>query len=103
MQVYFRKDRRYQYEFVNITLGGRRYIRDGQDSIDIETELPLRPLESHIHPLHVVMNAYPKILVLKPLPNLSTRCLEAIKDICDMGYMELHTSNLRFLGTWTER
>ncbi|KZP11202.1 hypothetical protein FIBSPDRAFT_1050845 [Athelia psychrophila] len=80
-KVLLRKDKRYQYRFFNVALSGPAFIRDGKQTVDIDQELPLLPLESHVHPLYVIINAYPKV---KDLQDRSEFSLEVIADICEI-------------------
>ncbi|KZP11211.1 hypothetical protein FIBSPDRAFT_189268 [Athelia psychrophila] len=80
-KVFSRKNKDYQYQFFNIALSGPTFIRDGKKTVDIDQELPLHPLESHVHPLHVIINAYPKI---KDIKDRSESSLEVIADICEI-------------------
>ncbi|KZP17738.1 hypothetical protein FIBSPDRAFT_1046632 [Athelia psychrophila] len=80
-KVFSRKKKDYQYQFFNIALSGPTFIRDGKQTVDIDQELPLLPLESHVHPLHVIINSYPKI---KDIKDRSESSLEVIADICEI-------------------
>ncbi|KZP11215.1 hypothetical protein FIBSPDRAFT_1050854 [Athelia psychrophila] len=80
-KVFSRKNKDYQYQFFNIALSGPTGVRDGKQTVDIDQELPLLPLESHIHPLYVIINAYPKI---KDFKDGSESSLEVVAHICEI-------------------
>jgi hypothetical protein len=56
--------------------------KDQQEKLlDWNEDVPEITIHSHIHPLHVIMNAYPKFKAWHPTP-VDTATLEIINDIC---------------------
>jgi hypothetical protein len=55
--------------------------KDQQEKLlDWNEDVPEITIHSHIHPLHVIMNAYPKFKAWHPTP-VDTATLEIINDI----------------------
>ena len=83
-QVFTTHDGVYQYRFINISMRtGLFFIYDDhgvQQATDPNSDHPLLTLHSHIHPLHVIINAHQKIAAWKPRP-ADERTLEIINDI----------------------
>ncbi|KZP11219.1 hypothetical protein FIBSPDRAFT_1050857 [Athelia psychrophila] len=84
-KVFYRKDKCYQYRFFNVALRSSLaaiWENDEHKFVD----LSLQPLESHVHPLHVIINAYRKINDLKDASESSLEVIKDIREIWDIWH-----------------
>lgn len=83
-QVITEPDKVYSYRFVNVDIVNNAFTVMDNDSWTLvnvrNIDHPLLTLQSHIHPLHVILNAYPKIQAWTPRPT-DAPTLEIIGDI----------------------
>ncbi|KZP11205.1 hypothetical protein FIBSPDRAFT_1050848 [Athelia psychrophila] len=84
-EVFYRKDKRYQYRFLNVALRSSLAAIWENDEYK-PVDLSLQPLESHVHPLHVIIDAYRKINDLKDASESSLEVIKDIREIWDIWH-----------------
>jgi hypothetical protein len=86
-QVYHKSNGIYQYHVINIRMKTGIPIYDDengeQELVDINSDSPLLTLRSHLHPLHVIINAHQKFATWDPFPT-DEPTLEVINNISDI-------------------